>query len=95
MAVAHSFQLVTPMFIALLMSAGLVMAADAAPAAAPNTTPPATTASKQQKVCKSVMTLGSRLPKKKCQTAEEAAAEEADAQAAVRDMQRNAPPPNQ
>lgn len=82
------------MFIALMMSAGLVMAADTPPAAGTNTAT-ATATAKPQKVCKSVTTLGSRLPKKKCQTSEEAAAEEAEAQASVRDMQRNAPPPNQ
>jgi hypothetical protein len=81
------------MLVALLLSAGLVVADDATPAA--STTQTATAVAKPQKICKSIKTLGSRLPVKKCQTVEEAADEEAQAQQAVRDMQRNAPPPNQ
>ncbi len=81
------------MFVALILSVGLVVAADATPATTTQTT--TTAEAKPQKICKSVKTLGSRLPVKKCQTVEEAAAEEAQAQQAVRDMQRNAPPPNQ
>lgn len=88
------------MFVALLMTAGLAMAAADTPAASPNTTGTTTTTTAQapaktQKVCKSVKTLGSRLPVKKCQTVEEAAAEQAAAQDAVRDIQRNMAPPPQ
>ena len=90
------------MIVALMMTAGLVMAADTAPAAFGDAPPAATstttavaasTPAKPQKICKSVKTLGSRLPVKKCQTVEEAEAEKAEAQSSVRDMQRNAPPP--
>ncbi|HQN51405.1 MAG TPA: hypothetical protein PK913_10125, partial [Phenylobacterium sp.] len=79
------------------LSAGLVVAADATPAASTTQTTLAAAAAtaKPQKICKSIKTLGSRLPVKKCQTVEEAADEEAQAQQAVRDMQRSAPPPNQ
>ena len=84
------------MFVALLMTAGLAMSAADAPAASPNTTTTTAQApAKPQKVCKSVKTLGSRLPVKKCQTVEEAAAEQAAAQDAVRDIQRNMAPPPQ
>ncbi len=83
------------MFVALILSAGLVVAADATPAASTTQTTTAVAAAKPQKICKSIKTLGSRLPVKKCQTVEEAADEEAQAQQAVRDMQRSAPPPNQ
>jgi curli biogenesis system outer membrane secretion channel CsgG len=71
------------MFVALI--AATVLMADAA-SAAPTTTPAATAAAQpakkadgQQMVCKTEQVIGSRLPVKKCRTAEQAAQEKADA----------------
>jgi hypothetical protein len=69
------------MFVALI--AATVLMADATTGAAPTNPPPAAAAAqpakKAEMVCKTEQVLGSRLPVKKCRTADQAAQDKQDA----------------
>jgi hypothetical protein len=69
------------------LAAGLILMAETT--AAPPTVGQAVAAPEKPKlICHKITPLGSRMPKKVCQTPEEIAQERADAKEMVRDMQK-------
>lgn len=76
------------MILPLLLSAGLMMSAEAAPAAGATPPPAAAAPAKPKKVCTTTTELGSRLPVRICRTPEEAAALAQASKEAVQDMQK-------
>jgi hypothetical protein len=77
------------MLIAALAS-GLILMAEttAAPAAPPTTGQPVAAAEKPKLICHKITPLGSRMPKKVCQTPGEIAQERVDAKEMLRDLQK-------
>ena len=77
------------------LAAGLVLMAEttATPPAAPTVGQAVATPEKPKLVCHKITPLGSRMPKKVCQTPEEIAQERADAKEMLRDMQKGSVEP--
>jgi hypothetical protein len=78
------------MILPLLLSAGLLMSAEAVPAAGGATTPSpaAAPAPPPKKICTTTTDLGSRLPVRICRTPEQAAAIAEASKQALQDMQK-------
>jgi hypothetical protein len=70
------------------MAAGLVLMAETAAAPPPTTGQTVATPEKPKLICHKVTALGSRMPKKVCQTPEEIAQERSDAKEMLRDLQK-------
>jgi hypothetical protein len=72
------------------MAAGLILMAEttAAPPAPPTAGQAVAAPEKPKLICHKITPLGSRMPKKVCQTPEEIAQERADAKEMLRDLQK-------
>lgn len=73
------------------LAAGLVLMAEAT--APPTAGQVVTAAEKPKLICHKVTPLGTRMPKKVCQTPEEIAQERSDAKDMLRDLQKGLPEP--
>ena len=82
------------MLIAALAAGLILMAETTATPTAPPTAGQAVTAPEKPKlICHKITPLGSRMPKKVCQTPEEIAQERSDAKDMLRDLQKGSPEP--